>query len=128
LVVGIILLSQRLDGEVRRIRIETNTTDDAHGEVLAVQGKQLQLPKYYESKTRLLGLPLFAIAWGGTSSDRYRPHRVCAWVAVGDIAISPFLAAGGFAVGPIAIGAITVGVLSLSVFWGAGGSTRPASG
>src|SRR5262249_46643639 len=81
-------------------------------------GKQLQLPKYFESKMRLLGLPLFAIAWGGTSSDRYRPRRVCAWLAIGDIAISPFLAVGGFAFGPVAVGAVTVGVFSLSIFWG----------
>jgi len=64
----------------------------------------------------LLGLPVFAIAWGGQSGDR--PRRVCGWIAIGDIAISPFLAFGGIPVAPIAIGAITVGVLSPSVFWG----------
>jgi hypothetical protein len=47
-----------------------------------------------------------------------RSRTVFAWFAVGDIAISPFVAVGGVAVGPIAIGAITAGVLSLSVFWG----------
>jgi RNA polymerase sigma factor (sigma-70 family) len=118
LVAGIILVCQRLSREVGRIRIETGTTDDAYAKVLAAEGKQLQLPKYFESKMRFLGLPLFAIAWGGSSSDRYRPRKVCAWLAVGDIAISPFLAVGGFAFGPVAIGAVTVGVLSLSVFWG----------
>src|SRR5262249_27493565 len=50
--------------------------------------------------------------------DRNRSRTVFAWCAVGDVAISPFLAIGGVAVGPIAVGAITVGVLSLSVFWG----------
>ena len=116
LVGGIILLCQRMDREVRRIRIETNSTDDAYSKVMAAQGKQLRLPKYFESRTRLLGLPVFAIAWGSQSG--YGPRRICEWIAVGDIAVSPFLAFGGIAVAPIAVGAITVGVLSLSVFWG----------
>ena len=116
LVGGIIFLCQRMDREVRRIRIETNSADETYSKDLAAQGKQLRLPKYFESKTRLLGLPVFAIAWGSQSG--YRPRKVCGWLAVGDIAISPFLAFGGIAVAPIAIGAITVGVLSLSVFWG----------
>lgn len=118
LVGGIMLICQWMDGEVKRIRVATNTTDAAHARVLAAQGKQLRLPKYFESRWRLLGLPFFAMAWGGSSSDQYRPRTVCGWIAVGDIAVSPFLAFGGFAVAPIAIGAITVGVLSLSVFWG----------
>lgn len=115
---GIIFLCRRMDREVKRVRLETNTTDEAYGEVLAAQGRSVKLPKYFESRWRFLGLPLFAIAWGGYGSDRYRPRTVCGWVAVGDTAISPFLAFGGFAVAPIAVGAITVGVLSLSVFWG----------
>jgi hypothetical protein len=118
LVVGIILSCLRMDREVERIRSETNTTDEAYGKVLAAQGKSLRLPTYFESKRRLLGLPLFAIVWGGSNAARDRSRMVCAWVAVGDIAISPFLAVGGIALGPVAIGAITVGVLSLSVFWG----------
>jgi hypothetical protein len=118
LVGGIIMACQRLDRGVKRIRRETNTTDDVCAEVLAAQGKQLALPKYFESRLRFLGLPLFAIAWGGHNSDAYRPRTVCGWVAVGDIAVSPFVAFGGFAVAPVAVGAITIGVLSLSVFWG----------
>lgn len=118
LVGGIMLMCQRMDREVKRIRIATNTTDEAYAKVLAAQGKQLRVPKYFESKWRLLGLPLFAMAWGGNSSDRYRPRTVCGWIAVGDIAVSPFLACGGLAIAPIAVGAISVGVLSLSVFWG----------
>src|SRR5262245_21730800 len=118
LVVGIIIVCQRLDRGVKRIRVETNTTDEACAGVLAAQGKQLTLPKYFESKRRFLGLPLVAIAWGGYNSDAYQPRTVCGWLAVGDVAISPFVACGGFAVAPIAVGAITVGVLSLSVFWG----------
>jgi RNA polymerase sigma factor (sigma-70 family) len=118
LVGGIIFLCQRMERQVRRIRIETHTTDEAYAKVLAARGKSLQLPKYFESRQRLLGLPLFAMAWGGSNSDRRGTRTVCGWVAVGDIAISPFVAFGGFAVAPIAMGAITVGVLSVSVFWG----------
>jgi RNA polymerase sigma factor (sigma-70 family) len=128
LVVGVVLISRRLNLEVRHIRIETNTNDEAYACELAAQGKQLSLPKYYESKIRLLGLPLFAMAWGGTSSDRYHPRAVCGWVAVGDIAISPFLALGGFALAPVAVGAVTFGVLSLSIFWGAAAGVFAAGG
>src|SRR5262245_2176596 len=92
LVVGIIVMCQRMDREVKRIRIETNTTDEACAEVLAAQGKELSFPKYFESRLRFLGLPLFAIAWGGYNSDSYRARTVCGWLAVGDIALSPFLA------------------------------------
>jgi RNA polymerase sigma factor (sigma-70 family) len=118
LVGGIIAVCWRMDREVKRVRVETRTTDEAYAKVLAAQGKSLRLPKYFESKLRFLGLPLFAIAWGGSNSDRYRPRAVYAWLAIGDIAISPLLAFGGIAVAPIAVGAITVGVLSLSLFWG----------
>jgi hypothetical protein len=118
LVGGIIAVCWRMDREVKRIRIETNTTDEAYAKVLAAQGRSLRLPKYFESKLRLLGLPLFAIAWGGTNSDHYRPRAVYGWLAIGDVAVSPLLAFGGVAVAPVAIGAITVGVLSLSIFWG----------
>jgi RNA polymerase sigma factor (sigma-70 family) len=118
LVGGIIVLCRRMDREVKQIRIETNTTDEAYAKVLAAKGKSLRLPKHFESRTRFLGLPLFAAGWGGTKADRNRSRTVFAWFAFGDIAISPFLAVGGVAVGPIAIGAVTLGVLSLSVFWG----------
>src|SRR5262249_48013955 len=114
LVGGILLMAMRLNRAIHRIRLETGTTDDMQ----VAQGKTPSLPKYFESETRFLGLPLFAIAWGGTSSDSYRLRTVCAWVAVGDIAISPFLAAGAFAAAPISLGAVTLGIFSLSVFWG----------
>jgi RNA polymerase sigma factor (sigma-70 family) len=116
LVGGILFLCQRMQREVHRIRMETNTTD----QVLAAQGKLVRLPKYFESSLTFLSLPLFAMAWGGSESDRYRARAVYGWIAIGDIAISPFLAFGGIAVAPISIGALSVGVLSLSVFWGVG--------
>ena len=39
LVGGIIFLCQRMDREVKRIHIETNTTDEAYAKVLAAQGR-----------------------------------------------------------------------------------------
>ena len=118
LVGGILWFCRRMDREVQRIRQETRTTDVDYEKLLAARGKTLRLPRYVESKTRLLGLPLFAMAWGGADSDRYRAKAVLGWIAIGDVAVSPFLAFGGVAVAPIAMGAICVGVLSLSVFWG----------
>jgi hypothetical protein len=67
LVGRIILVCQWMDREVKRIRIETNTTDEAYAKVLAAQGKQLRLPKFFESRTHFLGLPLFAMAWGAAT-------------------------------------------------------------
>src|SRR5437899_2472548 len=118
LVGGVVVFSRRMEREVKRIRIDSNTTDEAYAKVLAAEGRSVRLPKYFESQTRFLGLPLFAVAWGGSNADRNRSRRVVAWFAVGDIAISPFVAVGGVAVGPIAIGGLTVGVLSLRLFWG----------
>src|SRR4030095_3393406 len=97
---GIFFVCHRMSRGVRRIRIETNTTDEVYAKVLAAQGKSLRLPRYFESSLRCLGLPLFAMAWGGSESDSYRPRTVYGWLAVGDIAVSPFLAFGGVAVAP----------------------------
>lgn len=118
LVGGILLACQRLDRTVLRLRQETDTHDEVYAVALAAQGRSLRQQKYFASATRFLGLPLVALAWGGHDSDAARRQTVCGWVAVGDVAISPFLAFGGVAVAPIAVGGITVGVLSLSVFWG----------
>lgn len=118
LVGGILLACKRMDREIERIRVETNTTDAERDRELAAKGKRLTGPRHMESATRLLGLPLFAMAWGGHRSVERKGRVVRAWIAVGDTAISPFIAFGGLAVAPIAVGAVTVGVLSLSVFWG----------
>lgn len=117
LVGGIMWMCQRMDAEVQRIRIATNTTDEPYAQVLADQGKHLRLPKFFESEVGFLGLPLFAMTWGGQSADQYKARTVCAWIAIGDIAVSPFLAFGGLAIAPIAIGGITAGIVSLSL-WG----------
>lgn len=118
LVGGILLLCARMDREVRRIRIATHTTDEDYARILTTSGQQLLRPRFFESKTRLLGFPLFAMAWGGQRSVAHPARSTCAWIAVGDVAISPFVAVGGVAIAPIAMGAISIGILSLSVFWG----------
>jgi hypothetical protein len=118
LVGGILLLCARMDREVTRIRIVTHTTDEDYATIFAARGKTLLRPRFFESKSRLFGLPVFAMAWGGQRPAENTSRQACAWIALGDIAISPFLAVGGVAIAPVAVGAISVGVLSLSVFWG----------
>jgi len=118
LVGGILGLCRRMDCEVKRLRIQTRTTDAEYAKVRAAQGREPRLPGYVESRQRLLGLPLLAVGWGGTDSVRDCPRTVCGWLAVGEIAVSPLLAFGGVAVAPIAVGAVAVGVLSLSLVWG----------
>jgi hypothetical protein len=65
------------------------------------------------SDASFLGLPLFELALGetGPGPDLKGPAR--AWIAVGDLAISPFLAVGGLAIGGLALGGCAIGGLSL---------------
>lgn len=118
LVGGVLWMSRRLEREVQHVRIETHTTDDEYPESLRAEGRRILQARYLESKSQFLGLPIFAIAWGGHGSERPCRRTVIAWIAVGELAISPFLAFGDIALAPIAVGALTVGVLSLSIFWG----------
>jgi zinc protease len=112
---GIFRISTQLEKEVARIRIETGTTDAEYAPVLAAKGLSIAGPRRYESTWRLLGLPLFAFASGGLDTGGFRSRWARGWIAVGDGAISPLLAIGGFAIAPIAIGGATVGVVSLSL-------------
>jgi RNA polymerase sigma factor (sigma-70 family) len=72
-------------------------------------------PTPVRSQWRLLGLPLFAISTSGLKATNRTASPACAWLAIGDLAISPLLAIGGLAIAPIAIGGITVGLVSLSL-------------
>ncbi len=117
LVGAILAWCSRIDREVLRIRAATGTEDQAYGEKLAAQGLKLDGPWLYESKLRVLGLPLIAVACGGMDAGISRTRKAVGWIAIGDVAISPLIAMGGFAVAPFALGAITVGLLSLSL-WG----------
>lgn len=119
LIGGILWFCRKLDREVLLIRRETGTTDEEYERLRVQRGEIRSLPRRFESKARLLGLPLFAMGWGDSDSVEARRGRaVIAWIALGDVAMSPFVAFGGMAVAPIAMGAISVGVFSVSVFWG----------
>jgi hypothetical protein len=118
LVSTVMWFSSRMHREVLRIRAGNGTEDEAYGRVLAAKGLKLGGPWLYESKLRFLGLPLLAVACGGSDAGSFRTRTAVGWIAFGDVALSPGLAMGGFAIGPVALGAITVGILSLSL-WGA---------
>lgn len=129
LIVGVILWTAALvgwiiysgasvDREILRIRAATRTDDLNFQETLAAKDLKVIRPWNFESKTRLLGLPLVAIACGSIDGLAVAQRRkAVGWIACGDIAISPLIALGSVAVGPVAVGAITVGFLSLSL-WG----------
>ncbi len=116
--VGTILWScSRMDREVLRIRAATGTDDRAYADTLTARGFQFSGPWNYQSKRRLWGFPLLTIGCSGIDAGSPRTRRAVGWIAVGDVAISPFCALGGVAVGPIALGAITFGIVSFSL-WG----------
>jgi hypothetical protein len=120
LVGGILWFCRQLDREVLVIRRETGTTDEEYERLRAAHGERRRFPRRFESKTRFLGLPLFAMGWGASDSveEARKSRAVIAWIALGDVAMSPFVAFGGVVVAPIAMGAICVGIFSVSVFWG----------
>ncbi|MBS0660865.1 MAG: sigma-70 family RNA polymerase sigma factor [Verrucomicrobia bacterium] len=112
---GIFWFDRRLAAEIDRLRLQTGTTDAA----LASRGvPPVRQGRRYETRARLLGLPLFAFAWNLAPQRTWRERAAVGWIAVGDLAVSPLLAFGGTAVAPIALGGITVGVVSLSIFCG----------
>ncbi len=103
-----------LQRDIERVRIETGTNDVEYAPHLASRRVSAG-PQRYSSSWTLFGLPLFAFATGGLDVGSYWTRGARGWIAIGDVAISPFLAIGGLAVAPIAIGGATVGVLSLSI-------------
>lgn len=72
--------------------------------------RSFQFPRVYESRRRLLGLPLISVRFEGASN-----HRKAAkgWIAIGDFAYGILFASGSIAVGGIAIGAMSFGMFSL---------------
>ena len=108
-------LGQRGQREIARIRTETGTEDAAYAEHLAARGLKLAGGYRFVSRPQWLGLPLFAFGSGGMDAGAASSRAVRAWIAVGDLAVSPLIAIGGLAIAPIAIGGVTVGILSLSV-------------
>lgn len=64
------------------------------------------------SHTKILGLPLFAVAFGRDPAIGQPRGVARAVLAVGDVAVG-FIAVGGLAAGVIAVGGISVGALSV---------------
>ena len=119
LVGGILLICARMDRQIARIRVATNTTDTDRALSVAAAGQPLGARQVL----RIADAPASAcryLPWhGGESNSVERRSRVvCGWIAVGDVAVSPLIACGGLAVAPIAMGAISVGIFSLSFLWG----------
>jgi hypothetical protein len=65
------------------------------------------------STASFLGLPLFELALGETGLGPNLKGPARAWIAVGDLAISPFLAVGGLAFGTVSFGGLALGGLAL---------------
>jgi len=114
---GILTATRRLQREVEQIRTETGTQDDRYSAFLESHGMQPLGPVRFVSRGRFLGMRWWDLGVGGLDAGSYRPHRAVAWIAAGDVAVSPLFAFGGIAVAPVALGGVTVGVLSLSL-WG----------
>jgi hypothetical protein len=72
----------------------------------------------YRSRATFLGLPLIHVNYEGPivhgPHDPLRFGIAKGWIAIGNIAISPFLAIGGMAVGGIAIGGFGAGLFCFS--------------
>jgi hypothetical protein len=64
----------------------------------------------YQTKLRLLGLPMVHVSTGPRQSGG-GPAK--GWIAIGDRAFGVLFAAGGFALGGIALGGVSIGIFSL---------------
>jgi len=67
----------------------------------------------YQSRARLLGLPLVHVATGTLEGGRYRRGVARGWIALGDVAFGLLFSAGGVAIGGISVGGAAVGLISL---------------
>jgi hypothetical protein len=70
----------------------------------------------YQSRARLLGLPLVHIATGQQVDGGYRRGTAKGWIAVGDVALGVLFGAGGISTGLICLGGIAAGGLALGGF------------
>lgn len=70
--------------------------------------------QFYESPTKLFGLPLLSVCFQGSIGlGDGKGHRAAVgWVAIGDRAFGILFASGNLAVGGIATGAVSVGFVS----------------
>ena len=99
-----------------QIRREDGTVDADPAETAAKLPAVLrtfQYPRRYESKTRLLGLPLVSVQFAGASAIGRKQRRpAVGWIAIGDYAIGVLFASGSIAVGGVSIGALSFGLVS----------------
>ncbi len=65
----------------------------------------------HRSRAEFLGLPLVHVSVG--SPARVGRRVALGWLALGDVAVSPFLAVGGVAMGGVALGGLAVGVFPI---------------
>ena len=78
----------------------------------------------FRTKSSFLGLPWIHVHRGGYSKGKHKSATAKGWIAIGDIALSPFFAAGSICIAPIAFGAMALGGLAfggLAVGWIAAG-------
>ena len=114
LLIAVLLgIDSHLKRNVRRIRAETGTVNPVSVEPEWMSDPKRMGPGRLESKLRLLGLPLYSLAWGGCVVKTYRKQTARGWIAIGDYAFSPLLAVGGIAVAPLAFGGTTIGFVSI---------------
>lgn len=100
---------------IARIRREDGTADlpsEEFDKRLPPFVRTLQATRSYESKTRLLGLPLISVQFNVVNKKKRRP--AIGWIAIGDVAYGVLFACGSIAVGGIAVGAVGIGLCS----WG----------
>jgi len=112
---GLIGSATAVERQLRRLRLETGTDEAAYADILTRQGRAPGGPRRYESALRFLGLPLYSIALPSLEVVAPKTRAARGWIAIGDVAISPFFAAGGMAIAPVAIGGVTAGLISLSI-------------
>lgn len=109
---GTILWGNRRIAQIRR---EDGTVDDPTGKYvqqLPQVVQTLQASRVFESKARLLGLPLLSIQVHGPDAIGRKKTPALGWFAFGDIAYGVLFASGNFSVGGISVGAVSVGLIS----------------
>lgn len=102
---------------IARIRREDGTLDVAPDEVAAQMPaavRTFHYPRVYQSRARLLGLPLVCVRFSGAMGigDMKGRRAAVGWIAIGDKAYGIVFASGSFAVGGIAFGAVGIGLVS----------------
>jgi zinc protease len=129
-VVTIIVVTTRMQAQIRLIRAATSPESDPNRSLLRMKleasGLTHMQGRRYTSSARLLGLPLIDVQFADSQSSQMAPGRALGWIAIGDKATGilfafggvakGLVAMGGIAVGGVAIGGFSLGILSLGGF------------